>query len=214
MKIVVRLKAVIFMPMNTLDAIEQRRSVKHYDASHSMTEAEIRQLMQLALLSPTSFNIQNWRFVVVTDPQLRQALRAASFNQAQVTDASITVILCADLDAAIKEPGRYWRTAPPEVQERLIPMISGFYDGKQQIKRDEAMRSCGIAAQTLMLAAKAMGYDSCPMVGFDAQKVAELIKLPEDHIITMMITIGKALKPAQPRSGQLPYEEVVISNTF
>jgi nitroreductase len=93
-------------------------------------------------------------------------------------------------------------------------MISGFYDGKQQIKRDEAMRSCGIAAQTLMLAAKAMGYDSCPMVGFDAQKVAELIKLPEDHIITMMITIGKALKPAQPRSGQLPYEEVVISNTF
>ena len=127
--------------MNTLDAIEQRRSVKHYDASHAMSEAEIRQLMELALLSPTSFNIQNWRFVVVTDPELRQALRAASWNQAQVTDASITVILCADLNAASKEPARYWRTAPPEVQEKLVPMISGFYEGKDQLQRDEAMRS-------------------------------------------------------------------------
>ncbi|MGA1409382.1 MAG: nitroreductase family protein [Prochlorotrichaceae cyanobacterium] len=200
--------------MNTLDAIQQRRSVKHYDASHQMSEAEIQQLMELAILSPTSFNMQNWRFVVVTDPELRQALRTAAWNQAQVTDASITLLLCADLKAALKEPGRYWKDAAPEAQEKIVPMISGFYQDKDQLQRDEAMRSCGIAAQTVMLAAKAMGYDTCAMIGFDAKKVAEIINLPEDHVIGLMITVGKAVKPAQPRPGQLPLEEVVIRNKF
>jgi nitroreductase len=200
--------------MNTFDAIQQRRSVKHYDASYQMSEAEIQQLMELAILSPTSFNMQNWRFVVVTDPELRQGLRAAAWNQAQVTDACFTLLICADLKAPFKEPGRYWKDAPPEAQEKLVPMIPGFYKDKEQLQRDEAMRSCGIAAQTVMLAAKAMGYDTCPMIGFDAKKVAELIHLPEDHVIGMMITVGKAAKPAQPRPGQLPLEEVMIRDRF
>ncbi len=65
-----------------------------------------------------------------------------------------------------------------------------------------------------MLAAKAMGYDSCPMIGFDAAEVAEIINLPPDHVIGFMITVGKALKPAWPRPGQLPLEEVVLQDTF
>jgi len=76
------------------------------------------------------------------------------------------------------------------------------------------MRSCGIAAQTLMLAAKMMGYDSCPMDGFDFEKVAQLIKLPEDHVITMFVAIGKATKEAWPRAGQLAMSEVVINDRF
>ena len=93
-------------------------------------------------------------------------------------------------------------------------MIIQFYEGRESVQRDEAMRSCGIAAQTLMLTAKAMGYDTCPMIGFDPQVVAELIQLPEDHAIGMMITVGKALQPARDRGGQLPLSEVVIRNQF
>jgi len=76
------------------------------------------------------------------------------------------------------------------------------------------MRSCGIAAQTLMLAAKAMGYDSNPMIGFDPQQVAELIHLPEDHVIAMMLVVGKAAQPARVRGGQLPLEEVMFVDRF
>ncbi len=76
------------------------------------------------------------------------------------------------------------------------------------------MRSVGIAAQTIMLAAKAMGYDSCPMIGFDPKAVASLIHLPADHTIGMMISVGKATKPAQPKGGFLPFSEVVIENHF
>ena len=76
------------------------------------------------------------------------------------------------------------------------------------------MRSCGIAAMTLMLAAKAMGYDSCPMDGFDFDAVGKLIKLPDDHVIAMFVAIGKAMQPARARGGQLAMDEVVILNQF
>ena len=200
--------------METFAAIEQRRAVKHYDPEHRMTEEEVRKLLSLALLSPTSFNIQNWRFVQVREPELRKKIRAVAWDQAQVTDASVLLVICADLKSWENEPGRYWQDAPKEVQDFLVPAIGEFYNGREQVQRDEAMRSCGIAAQTLMLAAKAMGYDSCPMIGFDAEAVAELINLPEDHVIAMLVVVGKATKEAWPRGGQLPMEEVVIADRF
>jgi len=199
--------------MDTITAIRERRSVKHYDPAHAMSEAEINGLLELALLSPTSFNMQNWRFVVVTDTEKRAAIRAVAWNQAQVTEASITLILCADLNAH-EDAGRYWIHAPQPVQDMLVPMITPFYQNSAELRRDEAMRSIGIAAQTLMLTAKSMGYDSCPMIGFDPVKVAEIINLPEEHVIGMMLTVGKALKDANVRAGQLPYEDVVFRDTF
>jgi nitroreductase len=199
--------------METITAIKERRSVKHYDPAHEMSEAEINALLELALLSPTSFNMQNWRFVVVTDPKKRAAIQAAAWNQAQVTEASITILLCAKLNA-YEDAGRYWVHAPQPVQDMLVPMIAPFYQNSTELQRDEAMRSIGIAAQTLMLTAKSMGYDSCPMIGFDPEKVAEIIDLPENHVIGMMLTVGKALKDANVRSGQLPYEEVVFRDGF
>jgi len=93
-------------------------------------------------------------------------------------------------------------------------MIKSFYSGNVQIQRDEVMRSCGIAAQTLMLTAKAMGYDTCPMVGFDSDAVAKLINLPSGYVVSMMVAIGKATKPAHPRGGQLPLNEIIIENKF
>ena len=82
------------------------------------------------------------------------------------------------------------------------------------MQHDEAMRSCGIAAQTLMLAAKSMGYDSCPMIGFDIDGVAKLINLPDDHVMGAMVAIGKGTKKSWPKPGQLTLEEIVVENGF
>ena len=113
--------------MQTFEAIESRRSIKHFDPKHEMSDAEIKKLMEATLLSPTSFNIQKWRFVVVKDQAKRQEIFEASYYQAQVKDASMLVVLCADLKAHERQPERYWRNAPQEVQDKLIPMITGFY---------------------------------------------------------------------------------------
>jgi nitroreductase len=200
--------------MHVSEAIETRRAVKAFDPEHRMSQVEIDQLMGMAMLSPTAFNIQNWRFVLVSDPALRQQVREVAWNQAQVTDASLLIVLTADLKAWEKEPQRYWRLAEQPVRDYLVPAIDQYYRGREQVQRDEAMRSCGMAAQTLMLAARQMGYDSCPMDGFDFDAVGKLINLPQDHAIAMFVAVGKPLQPAHPRGGQLAMNEVVIQNRF
>jgi nitroreductase len=200
--------------MNVTEAIVQRRSIKHYNTAHKLTEQEIAKLLSLAMLSPTAFNIQHWRFVLVTEPTLRQQIRAVSWNQAQVEEASLLIVLTADLNAWQKNPARYWANAPQPVQDFLVPAIGNYYQNNVQAQRDEAMRSCGIAAQTIMLAAVEMGYDTCPMDGFDFDAVSKLLNLPADHTPAMFITVGKAIKPAMPRAGQLDFDEVVFYNKF
>jgi len=200
--------------MDTFDAIKERRSVKHYDPDHKLTNDEVNQLLSLAVLSPTSFNMQNWRFVVVKDSEIKKQIRTAAWDQAQVSDASLLLVVCADLKSWKENPGQYWVNAPKEDQKFLVSAMGPFYEGKDQLQRDEAMRSCGIAAQTIMLAAKAMGYDSNPMIGFDSEKVAEIVKLPENHVISMLIAVGKQTKPAMKRGGQLPLEKIVFTDRF
>ena len=188
--------------MNTFDAIYQRRSVKAYDPNHKITPEEEQKLLEAAIQSPSSFNIQHWRFVVLRDAELRQKIRKEFGNdQAQMTDASLLILFTADVKAWQKEPKRYWQNAPQEVAELLVNWMGPFHEGKEWLQRDEAQRSIGMAMQTLMLAAKEMGYDSCPMIGFDIDKVAELINLPDDYVMSPMVAIGKKVKDAWPKPG-------------
>lgn len=200
--------------MNVSKAIELRRAVKVYDPKHRMSEAEIEKLMSLAMLSPTAWNIQNWRFVLVRDPELRKQVRGAAWDQPQVTDASLLVVLTADIKAWKKEPVRYWRNAPQTVQDYILPAMAQFYEGREQMQRDEGMRSCGMAAMTLMLAAQEMGYQSCPMDGFDFDAVGKLINLPADHAIVMFVAIGKSIQEPQPRPGSLALDDAVVLDRF
>ena len=200
--------------MDTFEAIASRRSVKKFDPDHVITDQEITRLMEAVILTPTAFNIQNWRFVVITDPQVKNDFRALGWNQAQFSDCSAIVLVCGDRLAYAKETARYWANAPKETRDFLVPMITSYYDANVDERRDENLRSGGMAAQTVMLAAKAMGYDSCPMSGFDFAKAAELVKLPAEHDIIMAVTVGKAAEPARARGGQVPLDEVCFRDSF
>lgn len=200
--------------MDTFETIAARRSVKKYDPDHVMSQDEITRLMEAVILTPTSFNIQNWRFVLITDPEVKKQVRAKGYDQAQFTDASLVVIICGDRGAYNQDPDRYWASAPAEARTAVVSMIKGAYGSNESLRRDENLRSGALAGQTLMLAAKAMGYDSCPMVGFDFKAVAEIIKMPVEHDIVMAVTIGKAQEPARERGGQLPLKDVTFRNSF
>ena len=201
--------------METFDAIKKRRAIKAFDPEHRLTAEEERKLFEATILAPTSFNIQHWRFVVVRAPELRTKIRKELGNdQAQMTDASLLVIFTADVKAWQKEPNRYWRNAPQEVSDLLVGWMGPFHEGRDWLQRDEAQRSIGMAMQTLMLAATAMGYESCPMIGFDIDAVAKLINLPEDHAMGPMVAIGKGTKESWPKPGQLSLEELVFENSF
>jgi nitroreductase len=200
-------------PMETLDAIYTRRAVKHFDPDHALTPAEEQKLLEAAIQAPTSFNIQHWRFVIIRDPDLRKKIRTEFGNdQAQMTDASLLILMTADVKAWQKEPERYWVNAPQAVADLLVGWMGPFHEGKEELQRDEAQRSIGMAMQTLMLTARDMGYDSCPMIGFDHDAVAKLVNLPADHVIGPMVAIGKKIKDSWPKPGQLPMSELVIEN--
>jgi nitroreductase len=201
--------------MNTFDAIYQRRAIKHFDPEHKLSKAEETKLLEAAIQAPTSFNIQHWRFVILRGPELRQKIRTEFGNdQAQMTDASLLILMTADVKAWQKEPQRYWQNAPAEVNDLLVGWMGPFHEGRDWLQRDEAQRSIGMAMQTIMLAAKAMGYDTCPMIGFDIDAVAKLINLPEDHVMGPMIAVGKKVSDSWPKPGQLALDELVVENGF
>lgn len=200
--------------MDVFEAVSTRRAIKKFDPNHKMNSDDVKKLMDHVILSPTSYNQQNWRFVYITDQDVKEKISEAARGQAQPRDGSLVVILCGDMTAWKTEPLRYWKNHPTEKQELVKASLERKYSTDEQAQRDEAIRSCGMAAQTIMLAARHMGLDSCPMVGFEYDELAKVINLPDNHLIVMMVVVGKRAEDAAQRGGQLPLNEVAFENNF
>lgn len=198
--------------MELEQAIQQRGSVKAYDPDVTLDDAELAAIFRLVERTPSSFNLQHWRFVCVRDHGLRQELMAASWNQPHVGQAAVDVVVCGKLGAH-EDAARCWSEAPAEVAARMVPMIGGFYAGKEQLQRDEAIRSGSLAAMTLMLVAQSRGWNTCPMIGFDPRKVSAILGIPDDHVPVVLITLGKGGAAPFP-SGRLPLSETVRLDRF
>jgi nitroreductase len=195
--------------------LKERRSVKHYDPSHRMTRAEVEQLLSAAHSAPSSWNLQHWKFFVIDDQAKKEQVLPIAYGQKQVVDSSIIVAVLGDLQANINAEPVYGEAVangvmPVEVKERLVAQINGAYQSPQ-VARDEAILNASLAAMQLMLAAKAMGYDTCPMGGFDKGKFVAAFSIPERYIPVMLVVVGKPLKPAYP-SSRLPLDQVVFYN--
>lgn len=200
--------------MDVFEAVSTRRAIKKFDPNHKMNSDDVKKLMDHVILSPTSYNQQNWRFVYVTEQDVKEKISEAARGQAQPRDGSLVIILCGDMTAWKTEPLRYWKNHPTEKQELVKASLERKYSTDEQAQRDEAIRSCGMAAQTIMLAARHMGLDSCPMVGFEYDELAKVINLPDNHLIVMMVVVGKRAEDAAQRGGQLPLNEVAFENNF
>jgi nitroreductase len=197
-----------------LDTMRARRATKRFDASHQIPEETLNAILHAARYAPTAFNIQNWRFLVVRDPAVRAEIKAASWNQPQIEESSALVLMCADMHAYAKDPARYWKDAPEGMREKYVGMITQYYENNPSMQRDEAFRSAGMGAYALMMAASAYGYDTCPMDGFDFERVAEIVRLPKDHVLVMFVAIGKGTGELPPHGGRIPDSDVVIHDRF
>ncbi len=199
--------------MSLLDIIRKRRAVKHFDPDHRLTDDELRNLCTAGALAPTSFNMQNRHFVCVVDPATKAKISPAAWGQEHVRDASVVFVLTGNRNA-YKNMDRYLRNAPAPVREMFTPMIPECYAENDAFARDEDCRSVGLAAMNIMLMATEMGYQSCPMIGFDPAQVSEIVGLPEDHAPLMLVVVGKETKPAWGRMGLLNFEELVSVDRF
>lgn len=198
---------------------QERSSVRQYDPSFKMDQSEIREILEIAIQAPSSSNLQPWRFLVIEDQAAKEELLPIANNQQQVVDASAVIAVLSDVKAH-KNAERIYNeivkngNMTEEVKNAYVGRLVSFYDSASPERMSKmAMTDGGIVSQQLMLAAKAKGYDTVPMGGYDAEKFVKAFNVPENFEPVMLIAIGKGTKPGF-KKNRLPLDEVLTWNKY
>lgn len=161
--------------MSLHEELLRRYATKAFDSSKKISDADLADLLDALTYSPSSYGLQPWHFVVVTDPAVRTELRPHSWDQSQITDASHLIVLCAktDMDAAyiekyVESIMRARSLDASAVEGYKAMMLTNVLSGKTDEERKQWMeKQVYIALGFLMSACMTKGIDSCPMEGFD-----------------------------------------------
>lgn len=196
------------------EAIEARVSANHFDPAVPVSDREVAELVRLATLAPSAYNVQNWQFVAVRSREAREKLRGLSFGQQKVVDAPVTFIICGTLRAhnqvaAALRPAVEQGILQQPVADGWTRMAQAAFNGDERAQRDEALRSASLAAMTMILAAEGMGLASCAMSGFDADAVHASFGLGADEVPVMLVAVGHAARGNWPQKPRRPLGEVL-----
>jgi nitroreductase len=203
--------------LSAIDVMKTRGSVKKYQRGVEIPKKDLEEILELAAKAPSSWNLQHWRYLVITSQEMKEKILPIAYNQQQVVDSSATVVVLGDLEADknaedVYKPALEAGHITQQVYDTLLGQIKGAYADPQKA-RDEAFLNASLSAMQLMLAAKAKGYDTCPMGGFDREKLIQALNIPPRYIPVMLIVIGKPAAPARP-SSRFPLEKLVIRESF
>jgi nitroreductase len=192
-----------------IECILSRTAAKYYDPAAILSDDQIRELVRIGTSAPTSFHLQNWRFIAVRTREAKARLSPIAWNQPAITDAAVTFIVCGQLvDTSV-------------IPERLAPLVAAgvmpaamvpeweiparnLYMAYPQRRRDEAVRTATFGAAAMIYAARSLGLGSTPMIGFDADAVHREFGLAEDEVPVMLLSVGAerpgnwAQKPRRP----------------
>ena len=178
-----------------IESIVSRRTTKYYDPAVTLSDDQIRELVRIGTTAPTSFHLQNWRFIAVRTPEAKARLRPIAWDQPAVTDAAVTFIVCGQLADSSAIPKRL----APVVEAGIMPAkvvpdwenpARGLYFEHPQRQRDEAVRTGAIGATAMIYAARSLGLGSTPMIGFDAEAVHREFGLAEDEVPVLLRSVG------------------------
>jgi len=197
---------------SAIEVLLSRHSVRSYKRDVQISDEQLTEIFNLTSGAPSAWNLQNWRFLVIREQAKKDQLLPLAYNQQQVSDASAVIIVLGDLEANLVAPSVY-ENKPAHIRDAVLAQINGAYANNPQYARDEAIRSASFAAMQLMIVAKAKGYDTVPMGGFDKAAVRTLLNIPDRYVINMMIALGEA-ETAGRASDRLPLEHQIIHETF
>ena len=165
-----------------LNSLQWRYAVKRFEASKKIPAGTWQALEQATVLSPSSFGLQPWRFVVVNDKALREKLKAASWNQSQITDASHLIVFARRTKLGAEDVQRYidsiakTRNVPLASLDGYKNMMLGFANQPGFDTAIWASKQVYIALGVFLSAAANLGIDACPMEGIDPKQYDELLK--------------------------------------
>lgn len=202
------------MPNAIIENILSRSTTSHYDPAVTLTDEQISDLVRIATTAPTSFHLQNWRFIAVRTPEAKARLRPIAWDQPKITAAAVTFIICGQLPDYSLMPQRLAPVVeagimPPEVALDYENAARRLYFERPQCQRDEAIRSGAIAATAMMYAANGLGLGSTPMIAFDPEPLAREFALAEDEVPVMLVAVGAKLPTNWPQKPRRPVADVL-----
>ncbi|UCN00570.1 NAD(P)H-dependent oxidoreductase [Sulfurimonas sp. SWIR-19] len=200
-----------------MDAMNFRHACKIFDETKKISEEDMRFILECGRKSPSSFGMEAWKFLVITNEALKAKLRPACWDQVQVTSCSHLVIVLAGIESVKPESGEVEkRFARRDMPQESLDMYMDLYAKHLQktLSSDENIycwtaRQTYIAAANMMTGAAYIGIDSCPIEGFEKEKVEDILGLePKKFQLAMVLPFGYRLNP-QPEKIRLPFDEVV-----
>ena len=198
-----------------MEIVKGRRSIRNYDTNVKISKEEMTQILEEATLAPSSVNMQPWRFLVIDSEEGKATLAPlAKFNQVQVETSSAVIAVFGDMNA-VDQLENIYDTAvakglmPQEVRDRQVPAIQGMYSSiSANDLKDSILIDSGLVSMQLMLVARAHGYDTNPIGGYEKDQIAEAFGLEKDRYVpVMLLSIGKAVDAGYP-SVRLPINDI------
>ena len=192
----------ITMTNAVIECILSRSAAKYYDPAATLSDDQIRELVRIGTTAPTSFHLQNWRFIAVRTPEAKARLRPIAWDQPAITEAAVTFIVCGQLADTSVIPGRL----APLVEAGIMPakMVPDWEIPARNLYMEYPQRQRQRGAAAMIYAARSLGLGSTPMIGFGAEAVHREFGLAEDEVPVMLLSMGPerrgnwAQKPRRP----------------
>ncbi|MNM83384.1 putative NAD(P)H nitroreductase YodC [compost metagenome] len=192
-----------------------RRSAKAYDPEIKISREEMTEILAEASRAPSSINMQPWRFLVVDTAEGKEKLAPlAKFNQTQVLTSSAVIAVFIDMNNAEYIEEIFGKAVelgymPQEIKDMQMNVVKPYYENISKADlRDVNLIDAGLASMQLMLVARAHGYDTNPIGGYEKDQIAEAFGMDKERYQpVMLISIGKSAKEGHP-SYRLPVETI------
>lgn len=208
--------------INLRHAIEQRRAVRSFQPT-LIPPVILSEILRLGLRSPSGFNLQPWRFIIVRSLDSKEKLQACAFNQGQVTEAPVVLICCSD--RRVSEPdyiesviqlGREQGAINDSYADYIRTAIPNAFEQHPSFESVEAWtnRQAMLAVAHIMIVAQTYGVDSCPMEGFITDQVKAKFNIPEGVDVCCLLALGYATQPFKKYGGRFPVEQLCYAESY
>jgi nitroreductase len=194
--------------------IRDRHSVRKYDSDFKISRQEIEEILEEAIQAPSSSNLQPWRFLVIDDQETKKELRQIANNQEHVETSSAVIAVLGDKEMyqnieKVYRSNHEAGNMDEANMQRMIDNSNALYTSlPEEIRKNIASFDTGLVSMQIMLLAKAKGYDTVPMGGFDKQKFAEKFQISDRYMPVLLLALGKAAAPAF-KTTRIPLKDIV-----
>ena len=201
------------MEKNFVHFIQERHSIREYDPSYKISKEELESILEVATSAPSSRNLQPWRFVVITDENVKQEVKEMAFNQQVFDSCSAVIAVIGDCEMYRNAEHIYQSNVEagnmpePLKQEKVAAIENMLPNLSLQVRENIALFDAGLVSMQIMLVARAYGYDTVTIGGFNKDKFAKRFELTDRYVPIVLIPIGKAAAPPF-KTTRLPINEI------